>query len=487
MKIKIVDYLDPESVAMIAAFYSRSNESIESRLEKLKEGAGDLFARIRANLKKFYINYGHASIADMGSTMVFIEDVSMLAEKAIEDNQLGDFQATSTRFIDFSTVEPITHICESLNLTFSEEQAAEKRAPFIALQKKWIALYKNIFSEVYEALYKNKPSSMSDNISIEDDKKWADACKARAFDVARGWLPAGVPTNVAWKTSLRKFQENAARLAGHPLKELKNLGYSLQVGGAKEYPNSFAEFPKFQEKVAWQENFTPYLDLRRHGGADSKVESNSAVVYVADSVGNFQLLNCITEKTAVRKKGQELSFVFRSIARMRAVCRLDFASYRDIHRHRSLNITQPILAPLKAGLTLDSFNSWYLESLPEDKAEYLKEQTQQLMNETLFYIRNLSMVEQQYYLPMGLNVIFQIEGDLPSWLYTLELRSGATVHPSLRVLIKPLIAAYQKVVLVFSDDVQHMFSVIEDTTDIQEVSIKRGSQDIVARKEESTI
>src|SRR6185369_629195 len=61
-------------------------------------------------MESYYVGYGHASIGDCGYTTLFIEDVSILACKAIQDNPLYSGQESSTRYIDFSKqplVDPI--------------------------------------------------------------------------------------------------------------------------------------------------------------------------------------------------------------------------------------------------------------------------------------------------------------------------------------------------------------------------------------------
>jgi hypothetical protein len=54
---------DPEALAMLQAFYSRSAESIVSRVERL----GTDLTSVKAALNKFYIGYGHQSIGDCGT------------------------------------------------------------------------------------------------------------------------------------------------------------------------------------------------------------------------------------------------------------------------------------------------------------------------------------------------------------------------------------------------------------------------------------
>src|SRR3990172_488793 len=96
MKIRIVDDLNPEDVAMLQALYSRSAESVDVHLEKVKQSGSGKF------MASYYVGYGHKSIADTGSTTLFIEDVSLLAAKAVQDWPLYNGQETSTRYIDMS-------------------------------------------------------------------------------------------------------------------------------------------------------------------------------------------------------------------------------------------------------------------------------------------------------------------------------------------------------------------------------------------------
>ena len=53
-------------------------------------------------LESFYFQYGHASIADLGHVVLCFEGISELAATEIEDEQLWDGQARSSRYQDFS-------------------------------------------------------------------------------------------------------------------------------------------------------------------------------------------------------------------------------------------------------------------------------------------------------------------------------------------------------------------------------------------------
>src|SRR4030042_2909620 len=95
-KIFVYDEFGPQDIAMMQALYSRSPMSVKDHVEKVKQAGSGKF------MEQFYVGYGHASIADCGSTTLFAEKVSMLADKAIQDWPLYSGQETSTRYIDMS-------------------------------------------------------------------------------------------------------------------------------------------------------------------------------------------------------------------------------------------------------------------------------------------------------------------------------------------------------------------------------------------------
>ena len=85
-----------EKSAYALARYSRSADSIVESLEWVRTHNSAKF------LESFYFQYGHASIADLGHLGMCWEGVSELAATEIEDEQLWDGQAKSTRYQDFT-------------------------------------------------------------------------------------------------------------------------------------------------------------------------------------------------------------------------------------------------------------------------------------------------------------------------------------------------------------------------------------------------
>src|SRR5437660_6889769 len=133
--------MSPEKSAYALARYSRSPDSIRDSVEWVRTHDSARF------LESFYFQYGHASIADLGHIVTCFEGISELAATEIEDEQLWDGQARSSRYQDFSKSEFIRP------LEFSDEQFAEYRETGTAL----VEGYKRIHTRVSEYLADRLP------------------------------------------------------------------------------------------------------------------------------------------------------------------------------------------------------------------------------------------------------------------------------------------------------------------------------------------
>ncbi len=170
--------ITPEDDAMLQALHSRSIGGIRKHLATLAEKGSGKF------IGSFYVGYGHKSIGDCGTATIFIEGVSMLVAKAIQDWLLYSGQEASTRYIDFSTqefIDPINSIRSARVL------------------RNWRKFYLSMQEPVREHLRQSFP--VNDG---EDQKVYAKAINARSFDILRGFLPAGASTNLSWHTNLLK-------------------------------------------------------------------------------------------------------------------------------------------------------------------------------------------------------------------------------------------------------------------------------------------
>ncbi len=189
--------IDGQAEAMLQALHSRSTGGIKHHLKILKEKGAENF------MEQFYVGYGHKSIGDCGSGTVFVEGISMLAAKAIQDWRLYSGQEASTRYVDFS---------EQKFLDPSKTKEGEE------IMESWRKFYLDAQKPVQEHLKIQFPKKEHENEKIYDK-----AIAARAFDITRSFLPAGATTNVAWRMNFRQFADEMMLLRHHPLEEVRDI------------------------------------------------------------------------------------------------------------------------------------------------------------------------------------------------------------------------------------------------------------------------
>ena len=199
-KIVVIDsgaVLTAEMTAMLQALHSRSTEGINGHLQVLAERGADKF------MSTYYVQYGHKSIGDCGVGVVFIEGISMLAAKAIQDSKLYNGQEASTRYIDFAN-QPFLN--------------PDGTAAGTAIQENWREFYLKAVAEMKAELPNRYPLGEG-----EKETSYNKAIEARAFDITRGFLPAGASTNIAWTTTLRQFDDRIMQLRHHQLEEVREI------------------------------------------------------------------------------------------------------------------------------------------------------------------------------------------------------------------------------------------------------------------------
>lgn len=204
--------MPPEKLAYALARYSRSPDSIRDSIEWVRTHDSTKF------LESFYFQYGHASIADLGHVTVCFEGVSETAAIEIEDEQLWDGQARSSRYQDFSKAGVIV----PPELTPGETTIYNNAAD--ALLQAYRSVKENTVESLIEQLPRPaemKPDTYRRNI------------EARAFDVARYLLPLGIPTGVGQVTSIRTLEKQIRRFKASEYAEVRELGDELSQACAR--------------------------------------------------------------------------------------------------------------------------------------------------------------------------------------------------------------------------------------------------------------
>lgn len=428
--------ITPEAEAMLQALYSRSPASVHDHLGTIAEKGAEKF------MASYYVGYGHKSIGDCGTVTLFIEGVSMLTAKAIQDWMLYSGQEVSTRYVDFSTQR------------FEDPAASDASSVILG---KLRSFYVSALPVLEADLKKRHPMNEGEKETIYDK-----AIKARAFDILRSFLPAGATTSVAWHTNLRQAADKLALLRLHPLAEVRDVAEGIEAVLIAGYPSSFGQkrYVGTEEyNAAWMKG-AYYLDD----------DSCPDFALVHDSI-SFDELMSRKEVLAIfsgRPPKTELPKFIGEFGTMQFRFLLDFGSFRDLQRQRAVNQRMPLLT------YTHGFESWYLEELPAE----LRVNAGVLLAENKKAVMELGLSKEgaQYYIPMGYRVANRLTGDIPALVYLAELRSGAMVHPTLQVRARQIAAKLEERLSpaglkLFIDGEAGRFDV------------KRGAQDIVKKSD----
>lgn len=418
-----------ESEAMLQALHSRSVGGIKEHLKVLEKNGPEKF------ISTFYVGYGHKSIGDCGTGTIFIEGVSMLVAKAIQDWQLYSGQEASTRYIDFSSqafIDPIGS---------PETQK---------MLEKWRTFYLKGVALLPFVLMKRFPIQDGEN-----EKTYKKAINARVFDIMRSFLPAGASTNLSWHSNLRQMADKLILLRNHPLEEVREVAFAMEDALMEVYPSSFSKkrYEDTEKYVGiWmqQENYFHEItcqdfELVRNGIDCRQLRDSEAILRSRPS--KTELPKFIAECGTL-----QFSFL------------LDFGSFRDIQRHRSVIQRMPLVT------NRHGFGEWYLSELPQE----LCKEAKSLLREQKTALFNLSTTKEigQYFIAMGYNLPNRLTGSLPALVYLVELRATRFVHPTLR-------KRAQQIAKVIEKKFGEYGLVLHLDNEPDRFDIKRGEQDII--------
>ena len=430
--------ITPEAEAMLQALYSRDPGSVHAHLQAIAEKGPEKF------MASFYVGYGHKSIGDCGTVTLFIEGISMLCAKAIQDWMLYSGQEVSTRYVDFS-IQP-----------FEDPLGTDDSGKVLEALR---AYYLRALPILETDLKRRFP--MKEN---EKEGVYVKAIKARAFDILRGFLPAGARTSIAWHTNLRQAADKMALLRHHPLSEVREVTDALEKVLLEGYPSSFGH-KRYDETEEYNKFWMgQYYYLTDHACQDFAL-SRDDVAY-KELIDRPELSLMLKDRPAKT----ELPKMLAELGTMQFRFLLDFGSFRDIQRQRAVSQRMPLLS------TYHGFEAWYLEELPKG----LREEGRRVLKENqraLLEMEKSGATKEviQYYLPMGYRVANRLTGDIPALVYLAELRATRFVHPTLQMrahqIAKTLTERLGSYGLcVYVDD------------EVGRFDVKRGAQDIVKKE-----
>ena len=445
---------NPEDNAMLQAMYSRSSESVDDHIEKVKQSGSGKF------MEQYYVGYSHASIGDCGMTTMYFEGISMLAAKAIQDHSLYNGQESSTRYIDW-TSQPFFNPYKPGESGFAETETA-----YQAMRKFYIES-----RPLIEAKLKQEHPMPEDGKQRVYDK----AIAARAFDILRGFLPCGATTNVAWTTSLRNAHDHLTKLFFHPLEEVRDIAMHAYTTLWKVYPNSFRkDAASYEGRFNYNAPENEYLRRWDHFYATHMSVEGGRLLPKYDS--EYVKMTLVSSGVPLSFQGSEHrpnkamfpkhSTAAGSVVELNLV--MDFGSFRDLQRHRNGYCSMPIVDPS------GPIHAWYIDQLPEEvRGNIFEGPLPDLLEAISWKIEDKHKdLRFQYAQPMATIVPVKLGYTIPQLAYVGQLRAGATVHSTLRPWAQSVCKALNEVGIKVEYD---------ETPDPWD--LRRGEQDIVRKSD----
>jgi thymidylate synthase ThyX len=459
--------------------YSRSTLGLKSLLLKefllSQEESGlvgttmDQIQSTLAGIKKaqnFYDRildgYGDDSIGELGGAHLALEDVSMLAAKAIEDCRVGGSPLEkSTRYIYFDQ-------------KVGGEYLYHKEA--VIMTSAWKSLYLNTCNMLFDTYSKLIPT-LSEFMIARYPKEasisasaYTASIRAKVLDCLRGILPAATLTNMGVFGNGRFYEGLLHKLNCSHLSELREIGKMAFEELTKVIP-SFVRRADVNHKThlglsQFYESMRGELKtLASQVRGDKLVSSVSSVTLVSvdtealykvaagllfpDSDLSFSALLQQCKKLSEEEllKIFEAASSFRENRRHKSPRGLenalftfeitaDFGVYRDLQRHRTLTQDRQLL----------TCNYGYY--LPEDiiesglRNEY--EVTMEAAKQAYETIAKHLPEEAQYVVPMAYNVRWYYTVNLRELQWLTELRSGSAGHVVYRKIAQEIARLVQK-------------------------------------------
>jgi len=398
--------------------------------------------------------YGDDSIGELGGGHLAIENISMLAAKAIEDSRVGGSPLEkSTRYIYFDQKVKGEYL-------FYREP--------ILMTSAYRSLYVNTCNMLFDTYAKLIPpltAFMEARFprDLETSKAaYAAALRAKVLDCLRGLLPAATLTNMGFYGNGRFFEYLIHKLHCNSLAELQELGkrayeelykvmpsFIRRADPAHKHHRSYAQFVDAMQsefKTLNQNTVFESMNASESGvrllsyDPDGVYKVAGALLY---SVSQMSLSSLVDQ--ARRMSDEDLSRLLDAAASFRENRRhkspralehanftfeivADFGAYRDLHRHRTLTQERQLLGCdygyyLPQELIDSHLSSDYAAAMDVAKDAY----------DT---IAKELPEEAQYVVPMAYNVRWYFSVNLRALQWMCELRSSPAGHPSYRHVVQ---------------------------------------------------
>lgn len=448
----------PEVVkGALFARYSRSQKSLRRLfLDEFAKGgmAGRAVdevgvARAEELYERVFIEYGDDSVAQLGGVHLACEQASQVLGRVLEWGRLAAYLEQSTRYVPYDdrpgdrwkyTVPP-------------EVQGTKLERSYRAVLDDCFETYHRWLEPMqafYRELYPKDPA--------DSDFVHRMTIRAKACDTLRGLLPAATRSNIGIFATGQAYENLLLRMRAHPLAEVREYADLMLAELRKVIPSFLARVDVPERGGVWSWYLADTRDQTREMAGklvgDTEPEARPEVVltdfdpegeakvvaaalYAATDLPDDQLLEaargmteeeraavlaaCVGERVNRRHKpGRAFE---RTSYRFDVLC--EYASFRDLQRHRLLTIEWQPLSPRHGYETPPQVE--LVGALPD--WDRVMEASAALHDE----LREAGLEEAaQYAVCMAYRVRFYMQMNAREAMHLIELRTTQQGHPVYR-------------------------------------------------------
>jgi len=445
---------------LLKDFILKKETAFFSISEREKEGKADQSIAIQ-KAQNFYDRildgYGDDSIGELGGAHLAIEQVSMIAAKAIEECRIGGSPLEkSTRYIYFDQKYKGDYL-------FYREptlMASNHRTMFVETCNRLFETYTALAFQLTEQMKSKFPPQ-----TTAPKGAYTAALRAKVLDCLRGLLPASSLTNMGLYGNGRFFETMIQKLNCHNLLEIKQVAQASQRELSKvipsfirrseythEYQRTFAQFCKKSngEMRSLASEYTTNRDASHRNKAvrlidydtQAPIKVGAALLFGHTQSSLFDLqelcrhlpreeLERILEAACTYRQNrrhkspralEHATFTFEIVA--------DFGVYRDLQRHRILTQERQLLSCDQGYFIPEEIINTHMEKPYRDAMDHARNGYEAMREE---------FPEQaQYIMPMAYHVRWYFHINLRSLQWLCELRSSAAGHPSYRYIAQEM-------------------------------------------------
>lgn len=176
-------------------------------------GAATALARAERLYDKVLVEFGDDSVAQLGGAHLACEQASNLLTKVLERGRLMAYLEQSTRYISYSARLPTGRYRYYRD---PEILASHLGARYIGDMDAIFDGYSSLLQDLQPYLSARFPKDPEDSDIVH-----RQALRAKAFDLARGLLPAATLSNVGMYGTGQAFENLLMRMRSHPLPEAR--------------------------------------------------------------------------------------------------------------------------------------------------------------------------------------------------------------------------------------------------------------------------